>query len=220
MLESGRKWQPPDRFRAIRLLARQPLGAGDDTRVLAIYLGRAAMAPGTIQFLDVVPELDHAEMKRFMERLGEREVMRLVPPDEGAGKEALLATVGAEEEWLEQLPAFHLERVGTDDVLSAFDASDAGERLRRYQATRDRALVRVLETIRKRHRDADRPSGGRRKPEPPPDPKRRIESLLRVLDAARNAAVANEPTSPPPSQCPEPSSAVIHPPTQPPSAPG
>ena len=220
VLEAGHRWQPPDRFRAIRLLGRQPLEAGEDERVLGVYLGCAAMAPGTIQFLDVATELDHAERKRFMERLDEREVMRGPPPDENAGRERLLAIVGAEEERLEELLAIRLERGDADDLLSAFDASDAGERLRRYQATCDRALVRVLEAMRKRHRDTLAPAAGRRKPErpapePPTDPSRRIEALLRLLEVARGGGAANDPMTSPLSQRPEPAPAVVDEPTRP-----
>ena len=35
LLEAGLKWQGPDRFKAIRLLGRQPLDAAEDDRVCA-----------------------------------------------------------------------------------------------------------------------------------------------------------------------------------------
>ena len=137
VLEAGQRWQPPDRFQAIRLLGRQPLDAGEDERVLGVYLVCAAMAPGTIEFLDVATELDHAERKRFMERLDEREVMRGPPPDErrqGAAAGDRRRRGGAARGAAGDPPGAG----DADDLLSAFDASDAGERLRRYQATCDR----------------------------------------------------------------------------------
>ena len=45
LLEDGLKWQAPDRFKAIRLLGKQPLEAMDDERVMMIYLACGAMDP-------------------------------------------------------------------------------------------------------------------------------------------------------------------------------
>ena len=45
MLEEGRKWQPIDRLRAVRLLGKQPLDAADDRQVMSIYLACGAMDP-------------------------------------------------------------------------------------------------------------------------------------------------------------------------------
>ena len=66
--------------------------------------------------------------------------------------------IAAEEERLEELLAHHLERQEALAGVPAFDDSAEGERLRRYQATCDRALLRMLETLRKRRKDAENTS--------------------------------------------------------------
>ena len=54
-----------------------------------------------------------------------------------------------------------------------FDASEASERLRRYQATCDRSLLRVLEALRKRRRDASGPASEGAGPPARPNPRSR-----------------------------------------------
>ena len=95
-------WQPPDRFKAIRLLGRQPLDALDDPRVMAIYLACAAMEPRGVHPLeDVRPEMSEEDWGRYRERAEERGATekRLRSADEGLL--VLLELVAGEEERLE-----------------------------------------------------------------------------------------------------------------------
>jgi len=157
ILECGLAWQPHDRLKAVRMLGRQPLDAPDDRRVMLIYLCGWAMDPNDqYGFSDMVNEMGPGERKVFIERLNGREAMSAAPPDEEAARTMLLALIAEEEERLDGILAQHLEREDLEaGAALAFDASPEGERLRRYEAENDRALLRIIETLRKRHREAD-----------------------------------------------------------------
>ncbi len=93
-----------------------------------------------------------------------RDTWREKPDDAETGKGALLELVSEQTERLETLLAAHLEResaAGTDAL--GFQDTAEGERLRRYQMECNQTLLRILETPRKRHREADRAKeGGKR----------------------------------------------------------
>jgi hypothetical protein len=158
ILEAGRSWQPQDRFKAIRMLGRQPLDAVDDMRVMSIYLDSWVMEPDDQhEFTDVMIELTPTERRVCMDRLNARDPQgKMVPKSPEAARADLLALITAEEERLEAVLAGHLEREEAEwQAVLAFDDSTWGERLRRYEASNDRLLLRIIATLRKRHREAD-----------------------------------------------------------------
>ena len=156
LLENGWTWQPPDRLRAIRLLGQQPMDAVEDNRVMTIYLSCWAMAPdGPHGFADLVNELHPAELELFVARLDDREAKGRQPADPEAGRAELLALIAGEEERLEEVLEQHLERDEAVNPALLFDGSEEGERLRRYEATCDRGLIRVLAALRQRRRDGE-----------------------------------------------------------------
>ena len=165
LLDDGLKWQAPDRFKATRLLGKQPLEPIDDLQVRWIHLCASAMDPECEhEFGDVANELHSAEWERFLERLEAREAWREKPEEAEVAKAALLELVSEQEERLETLLAAHLEResAADPDALGFQDTAE-GERLRRYQMACNRTLLRILETLRRRHREADQPKeGGKR----------------------------------------------------------
>ena len=165
LLEDGLKWQAPDRFKATRLLGKQPLEPIDDLQVRWIHLCASAMDPECEhEFGDVTNELHSAEWERFVERLEARDAWREKPEDAEVARAALLELVSEQEERLETLLAAHLEResAADPDALGFQDTAE-GERLRRYQMACNRTLLRILETLRKRHREADQAKeGGKR----------------------------------------------------------
>ncbi len=166
LLEDGLKWQAPDRFKATRLLGKQPLEPIDDLQVRWIHLCASAMDPECEhEFGDVTNELHTAEWDRFVERLEAREAWREKPEEAEVAKAALLELVSEQEERLETLLAAHLEResAADPDALGFQDTAE-GERLRRYQMACNRTLLRILETLRKRHRESDQAKeGGKRR---------------------------------------------------------
>jgi hypothetical protein len=157
LLEDGLSWQAHDRLKAIRLLGRQPLEATDDQRVMAIYLCCWAMEPGSAHgFTDMIPELTPKERPVYLDRLNAREPMAHLPEGPDAARADLLGLIAEEEDRLEAALAGHLEREEAQAAAEqAFDESAYGERLRRYEQSNDRTLLRIVETLRKRHQDAD-----------------------------------------------------------------
>ena len=153
-LEDGWTLQPPERFKAIRLLGRQPMDAPQDDRVMMIYLACWAMdLDGPHGFQDLVNELHPAELKLWIARLDDREAMDRRPADRASGQAELLKIIAEEEERLEEVLELHLERdeaVGLEPLL--FDDSESGERLRRYQLACNRTLLRILDTLERRQR--------------------------------------------------------------------
>ncbi len=149
-LEDELLWQPPDRFKAIRLLGRQPLDATDDDLIRAIYLCCHAMDPSSTQpFADIAVELGAGERRRFAERIEARLPRDPEPSDPDAGREWLLALVDEQSGRLERLLASHIEReAAAEEARQGFEDTDAGERLRRYQLAANRTLMRILETLR------------------------------------------------------------------------
>ncbi len=162
LLEDGLLWQPHDRFRAIRLLGRQPFDATDDDRVMAIYLACHDMDPGKEQpFADVHVELGAGERIRFDERIEARSGRLAAPAGPDAAREWLLALVAEQVDRLEVLLAAHLRREeAATEARRGFEDSEAGEKLRRYQLANNRTLLRILEILRKRQREADRAATG------------------------------------------------------------
>ncbi|MHB1559698.1 MAG: hypothetical protein ACYC61_19800 [Isosphaeraceae bacterium] len=178
LLEDGLAWQAPDRFRAIRLLGKQPLDAAEDETVLSIYLACATMDPEAGDpFEDIAIEFRPGQQKRFLERIAARDADSLAPASADEAREQLLALVGERIEWLEELLARHIER---DEASSpadeaGFEDSEIGERLRRYLLANNRTLMRILDAVQKRRREREtdrstaRPAG-RSAPAPMPSP--------------------------------------------------
>jgi hypothetical protein len=212
-LEAGRNWEPRDRFKAIRLLGRQPLDIDDDGRVLTIYACCTAMdTTGSIALKDLTNELHWNEQKRLADWITRRWAEPEDRPDAETAMAALLALVGAEEDRLEDALATLLDGPPPSAAAAAFDPSDAAERLRRYQATCDRTLLRVLEALRKRRRDADGSGTGRqRQARPPketaPDPLRGVAGLLDLIAAARDARTTTAADRPVDAPAPSPATA-------------
>ncbi len=155
LLEDGLSWQPHDRLKAVRMLGRQPLEAVDDKRVMSIYTCCWYMDPTEgHEFVDLMSELGAGERGMYMDRLNAREPM--VPEGPEAARLALLALIAEEEERLEAILVGHLEREEAEATAAlAFDATPEGERLRKYKQALDRELLRIIETLRKRHKEAD-----------------------------------------------------------------
>src|SRR5947209_1470448 len=175
LLEDGLKWQAPDRLKAIRMLGRQPMDAPDDERVLSIYLACDAMDPGApTSFKDLATELATDEAEAFGERVQGRDARGRKPADAAAGKAVLLAIAARATERLEALLCARRERQaaglpGRLDGL-AFDDSDDGERLRRYQLAHARSLISTINAIfkvRKEAADRDEETSGSAVDAPP-----------------------------------------------------
>ena len=172
LLEDDLAWQAPDRFRAIRLLGRQPLHAPEDDRVLTIYLASHAIDPTPewptkpdaaidSPFADALIELDAGERVRFLGRIAGRLPRFPATMDAAAGRTCLIELVTEQENRLEEILAAHIERETAAEAMRGnFDETDLGERLRRHQVWCNRTILRILEILRRRHREADRAASG------------------------------------------------------------
>jgi hypothetical protein len=190
LLEDGRPWQAPDRLRAVRLLGKQPMDALDDERVLSVYLACRAMDPeGPSAFADLATEMHTEEAKILARRAAGRDVTGRTPAGPEAGKAVLTAIIEQVVTRLEILMAVRREneaevRPRRLDFL-AFDDSEDGERLRRYQQARERALFRTIGTLTRVRKEVARDPGD--------DPARRD---------ARSADDAQAPALPIAVECP------------------
>ncbi len=158
-LESG-DWQPPDRFRAIRLLGRQPIEVLEDDRVRMIYLACSAMKPGDNDPLaDLSTELKPRALKRISARLHDRMLDSETPNSPDSGRSALIALIEEECDRLEDMLSMYLDIRQTDQLTDELEEDARADRLRRHQAACDRTLLRVLDTIRRRQRESGSGSG-------------------------------------------------------------
>ncbi len=156
LIEEGHRWQAPDRLRAIRLLGRQPLDAADDRRVMEIYLACWVLEPEKRSaFDDINSELWRLEREPFANRLADRDSLATRPASPEAARQVLQALVGKEVERLEELLRLQLERRNAATAAEIeFDNSPTGEWLRRHQVSSNRTLLRILDTLRRRQREA------------------------------------------------------------------
>src|SRR5262249_35824466 len=150
--------------------------------------------PGGYPLDGVVLELDNAERKRFVALLNERKPMRWMPEDAEEGEAALRSLIDAEEARLEGILAGHLARAeAAAAARAAHDVSPEGERLRRDEQACDRALVRIIEALRKRRRETAGPKDpGRgsvdKKRDKAQDAARRIGQLMDFLAPGQGEA--------------------------------
>jgi hypothetical protein len=160
ILEHGEAWQSPDKVRAIRLLGRQPLDAFDDPRVGVVFLACHQIDPsGGELFHEIWKELDSHERKIARQRLAGRPLDALQPKSEADARQALLRVIEQAVGRLEGIARTYRERDEANAKLLparlAFDDSMEAERLRRYETSCSRLLLRTLDAFEKRHRAAE-----------------------------------------------------------------
>ncbi len=149
ILEEGLNWQPPDRFRAIRFLGRQPMELLTDERVMMIYLACDAMEPGAPTSLhDMLTETTDDELNLIKEGVRKRGGDRKKPASPEAGKAMLLALIDKATAPLAEKMAAHrahrefLKAAALD--FFAFDDSQNGELMRRYRLAKCWEFNRLL----------------------------------------------------------------------------
>ncbi len=157
ILDSQPAWQAPDRFKVIRLLGKQPLGAIDDPELTRILLACHLLDPGADEpFREVWQELLPEEVAFCKRRLEGRNIDRLRPADPAAARQVLVDILEREIGHLEEIAQQHSEAAEFDAQhagnLLAFDLSPEGERLRRFQLGSMRFILRVIDGLSKAHR--------------------------------------------------------------------
>jgi len=107
-------------------------------------------------FHEIWKELERPDMKIAKQRLAGRPLDSLQPHSEVEARQALFSIIDRAVGQLELIAATHRERAEANARLLparlAFDDSMEGERLRRYQASCSRTLLRTLDAFGKMHR--------------------------------------------------------------------
>ena len=152
LLDQGLCWQSPDRFKAIRLLGRQPLDVADDMRLVQIFAACHVLNPESDDaFADLWPELVSPEANRMRERLIGRKIDHFLPPSKQAAAKVLYQIVGARcVSWSRNWPTSSGGRkvnAALEQDALAFDESSAGDRLRRYGLSLGCAMFRTFDTL-------------------------------------------------------------------------
>jgi hypothetical protein len=157
-LESGSGWSSCSKFKAVRLLGKQPLDSVDDRRVALVFLASHAIEPEySHAFQELRCEIHEEQFKRKKTVLDRWSRRGIAPANATAARAALLALV---DEAIARLREVEAERQKTadelarlqNDILSVED-SKAGENVRLHLDRCDRLLHRNIEAVRKLRRD-------------------------------------------------------------------
>ena len=160
LLERGQPWLSPDKFKATRLLGRQPVDALYDRQVSMIFLACHTIDPSGGQlFHEIWKDMKDDEILFFKKRLKEQPLNSSQPNSEVEARKALRSIVDQSVARLKTIAEEHRKRAEANASLTAdllaFDASPEGERLRRYEISCSRTLLRTLDAFDKLHRAAD-----------------------------------------------------------------
>ena len=82
MLVDGRNWQSEQKFRAVRLLGKQPLASGNTPLVARIFLACHVIEPQfTYPFQELRCEMHEEKFKQFKARLEKQGLKKYTPKD-------------------------------------------------------------------------------------------------------------------------------------------
>ncbi len=160
LLERGQAWRSPDKLRAARLLGRQPADALDDPVVGTVFLACHKIDPSAGElFHEIWNDMQTREVETAKKQLKSAPPSSTRPKSEAEARKALLSIVDQSVARLKTIAEEHRKRTeanaGLTANLLAFDASPEGERLRRYEISCSRLLLRSLDAFDKRHQAAD-----------------------------------------------------------------
>ena len=178
LLISDENWTFLDQFKFVRLLGKQPIHAIDDPELNEIFLAWETIEDqwGTrfwLQMQELTPYEDPA--------FSAWRVWREIVPRPESPEAAVAFLLGIAQREIERLQDLivDLEEIEGDDALelaeqASFCASDAGERLRRFQTARTRELLRTIDLLAKLRRgrqksDEGTQSASRQNAGPPAD---------------------------------------------------
>ena len=89
-LEAGASWLPCQKFKAIRLLGREPIDAVHDDEVALIFLATHAIEPEYLSaFEELKCDIPEDQLENHMAQLERDERKAITPADEEAGRAAL-----------------------------------------------------------------------------------------------------------------------------------
>ncbi|MDR3622039.1 MAG: hypothetical protein P4L85_22005 [Paludisphaera borealis] len=153
LIISNENWTFLDQFKFVRLLGKQPLAAIDDPELNEIFLAWETIEDqwGTRFWLQMQEMTPYEDPAFSAWRVWREIVPRPETPE--AAVAFLLSIAEREVERLQEL-LMDIEEIEGDDPLelaeqASFSASDAFERLRRFQTARTRELLRTIDLLAK-----------------------------------------------------------------------
>ena len=192
-LEPGKFWQSLDRFKAARLLGRQPVDALQHRRIAEIFLAGDALDPaGPKPFDELLSDMNSWSHARYQKDVKARWPDLVSATEPAKCRQLLIDLVDRNIERLDAKLEVHEENADSDAERAVarlgFDSSPDGERMRQYRIKCVNALHRGLAAYRKYH---GKPKPERERPRfdrggPVPD-----DSRLTIGDAGRWAAQMN-----------------------------
>jgi hypothetical protein len=160
LLERGAPWLAPDKLKAVRLMGYHPVDALDNIDVARVYLASHVLLDHEGDpFQEILNELSSDEASTYASYLKQRRYDALVPRDAAAARRVLLDLVDRSTEPLQQ-KADVLREIAELDAAEAahrlsWDDTPEGERLRRYELTCQRSLLRMFELLLKVRRTGE-----------------------------------------------------------------
>jgi hypothetical protein len=160
-LVPGKCWQPDDKFKAIRLLGKQPLDASSTPQVAIVFLAAHEIDPTRRDhaFIELRSEVEAYELNAILKRV---DGLPLEPPRRGdatGARQILIEIVDRATGRLEAIAELNRQRAERAAALAldrlACDDTIEGERLRRYETAISRTLSRTLDDLSKVRRVAD-----------------------------------------------------------------
>src|SRR5262249_1080493 len=143
-------WQPDERLRAVRLLAKLPADGLDDPIVRSIYLNCLVLGGNDPYVLkDQAKGMADREFPYFLERMAARALpgpKRASPQTARISLLALLDDVISKLQVRASMHSARAEAALTTDRL-AFDSSAAGRRMQRYQSRLHGSLLRTINLL-------------------------------------------------------------------------
>ncbi|APW62416.1 hypothetical protein [Paludisphaera borealis] len=153
LIISNEDWTFLDQFKFVRLLGKQPLAAIDDPELNEVFLAWETIEEkwGTRFWLQMQEMTPYEDPAFSAWRVWREIVPRPESPE--AGVAFLRGIAEREIERLQDL-LVALEEIEGDEALelaeqASFSASDAAERLRRFQTARTRELLRTIDLLAK-----------------------------------------------------------------------
>ncbi len=157
-LEAGASWLPCQKFKAIRLLGREPIDAVHDDEVALIFLATHAIEPEYLSaFEELKCDIPEDQLENHMAQLERDERKAITPADEEAGRAALLAIVDKAIERLSGLEDENAEVTDFVEKLQSETVSAAetkrAEQVERHFGDCNRLMTRNIDAFHRLRRN-------------------------------------------------------------------
>jgi hypothetical protein len=160
LLEPGQSWQAMDKFKATRLLSRQPADLIWDRTIAELWLRTWTInAQRETAWVELKSEMSSEEYRFVRKTITGKWPDMLDSNDQQTERQILITIVDRAVEEIKAKAAVVAERAERDakrlaDCLS-FDNSDAGDRIRRYEQAHQRTMFRSLRELYKTRAETD-----------------------------------------------------------------